>query len=157
MKTLAHRLLLITQLALLLPVSLHAVDRFDRTKARIDALLARRLQPEPLPSAIANPFLFSGSIPDDSESTTTSTIKTVVLLSGDDEILAHYATTLKISGQMMIGGQAHLIINATPYKEGGQILVRDKGDTYYLKVLHIAPNLLTLGLNDATIDVPFKN
>jgi len=141
-----------------------AADRFERTKEHIDALLKQRLEPEPLPAKLANPFQVSSATPVINLSDSPSTPNQVpapepveAVLSGDDEILAHYAVTLKVTGQLQIGGVAHLIINSAPYKEGSTIPVQGKGDmTYYLKVVRIAPTELTLGLNDATLVVPLK-
>lgn len=141
-----------------------ATDRFERTKEHIDALLKQRLKPVPLPAVLPNPFQSSGTVPTGPGSGGLSSPDQVVVpvepekpLTDDDEILAHYAAALKISGQMMVNGLPHLIINSSPYKEGGNILVKGRDDTvYYLKVIRIAPDELTLGYNAAVFTLPLK-
>lgn len=142
------------------------VDRFDRTKAEIDALLGPRLKPAPLPAKYANPFQVTAansatetsagpSTPDPGPPV--SVPEPTTALSGDDEILARYASALKISGVVQIGDMAHLVINQTPYREGSSIPVRTKDDTtIYIKVLHITPTELVLGYNDAELTVTLK-
>ena len=83
---------------------------------------------------------------------------TETLLSGDAEILAYYAPTLKISGLVQLNGRAHLIVNQSPYKEGDVIPLKGKDKTvYYLKVIHIEARELTVGYNDAVLSIPVKN
>ena len=142
------------------------VDRFERTKEHIDALLKLRLKPVPLPAVLPNPFQSSGTVPatpvtggpgPGTDQPPTTPPEPEKPLTDDDEILAHYAATLKISGQMMVNGLPHLIINSSPYKEGGLILVKGKDDTtFYLKVIRIAPNELTLGYNAVQLTLPLK-
>lgn len=145
-----------------------ASDRFLRTKAHIDALLKQRLNPVPLPAVLPNPFQASSGAPANPIAGGPGTVllppdqlvtppEPEKPLTDDDEILAHYAATLKITGQMMVSGLPHLIINSSPYKEGGTILVRGNNDAqYYLKVIRIAPNELTLGYNNAVLTLPLK-
>lgn len=148
------------------PAAPKAADRFERTKNHIDALLQQRLKPVPLPAVLPNPFQVSSTTPAINLNDSPSAPNQVVTpppepekpLTDDDEILAYYAATLKISGQMMVGGLPHLIINSSPYKEGGLIQVKGKDDTvYYLKVIKIAPNELTLGYNAVQLTLPLNN
>ena len=56
-----------------------------------------------------------------------------------------------------MAGQAQLIINQVPCKEGSSIPVHGKDDTtFYLKVIRIAPGELVLGYNDAVLTLPLK-
>ncbi|HKB56719.1 MAG TPA: hypothetical protein VKC51_03940 [Lacunisphaera sp.] len=135
-------------------------DRFEHTKEHIDTLLKQRLKPLPLPTVLPNPFQSSGGVtgpganPEQSPTTPPEPEKP---LTADDEILAFYAATLKITGQMMVNGLPHLIINSSPYKEGSLIQVHGKGDAiYYLRIVRIAPNELTLGYNAAQLTLPVK-
>lgn len=144
------------------PALKKAVDRFDRTKARIDALLRNRLQPEPLPASLPNPFLLTeafsltevsrtpGDPPDHGAEPAGPETKTPVEAAppgSDAELLAFYATTLKISGTVQVNGRLQLVINQSSYKEGDLILLHKKDATIYLKVVRIAPGELTLGYN----------
>ena len=162
MKT-PSRLLALLLLAGLL-TSLPAADRFDRTKAHIDALLSHRLKPEPLPAKPANPFLFSApgstlavtpggpgpsgpSIPEPTANT----------LADDDQILAFCVSRLRITGQVQRGGRTLLLINSNTYMEADLIPVRGSADTvYYVKVVRIAPGEVVFGYNDAILSLPLK-
>lgn len=131
-----------------------AVDRFERTKVRIDALLARRLQPpEPLPPKTPNPFQNYVAAPEVPGVPTTP----VEPLTDDGSILARYAPGLKVSGQIQLDGRSHIVINASPYTVGDFIpIVGPREATYYFKVIRIDRNQLTLGYNTAELTVPLK-
>ncbi len=136
-----------------------AADRFDRTKAHIEALLNHHLKPETLPVKPANPFLFTGGagaplvqpaapvIPEPSANT----------LDDDDKILAYCVSKLRIGGQVQRGGRAHLLINSATYKEADLIPVRASGDiVYYVKIVRIAPGEVVFGYNDVVLTLPLK-
>lgn len=163
-KPLSHLLALLV-LAGLLP-SLHAAaaDRFDRTKAHIDALLNHRLKPEPLPAKPANPFLYS--VPGGSLITPPGPGGPVVpvipepavnTVMDDDQILAFCVSRLRISGQVQRGGRAHLMINSNTYKEADLIPVRANAETiYYVKIVRISPGEVVFGYNDVVLSLPLK-
>jgi len=140
-----------------------APDRFDRTKAHIDALLNPRLKPEALPTKPANPFLYSGpgvalagppgggpvipAIPEPTANT----------LADDDQILAFCLSRIRIGGQVQRGGRAHLLINSNTYKETDLIPVRGNTDVvYYVRVVRISPSEVVFGYNDAVLSLPLK-
>lgn len=152
-------------LAVLLPGLRAAPDRFDRTKAHIDALLNHRLKPEPLPAKPANPFLYSapGSALAGPTGPGSGPVVPVVpepvanSLADDDQILAFCVSRLKIGGQVQRGGRALLLINSSTYKEADIIPVRGSTDTvYYVKIVRIAPGEVVFGYNDAVLTVPLK-
>lgn len=152
MNTPLHRCLALVLLAGLLTGLPAAPGSLERTQARINALLGARLQPKPLPEKPANPFQVTAVAPP------AGAPATETLLSGDAEILAYYAPTLKISGLVNLNGQAHFIINQSPYKKGDVILIKGKDKSVlYLKVVNIEPRELTLGYNDAVLVIPVKN
>ncbi|MBL9214767.1 MAG: hypothetical protein JNG83_04750 [Opitutaceae bacterium] len=169
MKTPARRLVLAALLAGLLSGAAGA-DTFDRTKARIDALLAARVNPEPLPAKLMNPFQLSGTTPAGTGIERPSgpelnpggpevpAVPVSDTPTSDAEILAYYSRSLKITGQVFVNGQAHLVINQSPYKEGDLVRIRSKdGSTFFFKIVRIAPNELTLRYDEETLIVPFKN
>ena len=148
-------------------------DRSLRTNERIDALLKFRLAPDPLPANLANPFqLPAGSLaaetretnpPDQSGSHKTDPANPVIPVNidqlppgSDSEALAVYAASLKITGTVRLNGQAHLIINQSPYKEGDLILLSVQAKSVYLQVIRITPTELTLGLNQAVQTLKLK-
>lgn len=162
MKT-PFRLLALLLLAGLLP-SLPAADRFDRTKAHIDALLSPRLKPGALPAKPTNPFLFSAPgatlvLTPGGPGPTTPFIPepTANTLADDDQILAFCVSRLRITGQVLRGGRTLLLINSNTYMESDLIPVRGSADTvYYVKIVRIAPGEVVFGYNEAVLSLPLK-
>ena len=167
-----HRLRFLLFAAVLpgLVAALPAADRFDRTKARIDALLARRLHPPPAPDKLANPFTLVGTGPVGYNSRgalfavtpepahTAKVDAAGVPLTGDDDVLTYFSGMLKINGQVQVYGQPLLIINQSPYKEGDLVQMHAKdGVTYFLRVIKISPTDVTIGYNEATHTIPLRN
>lgn len=142
-----------------------APDRFERTKARIDALLDRHQKAEALPAKPANPFYFlppGATLPADPGSAKpvapTEEQRPVAALADDDQILAYCVARLRVSGQVQRGGVAHLMINSNTYREGDLIPVRGTGETvYYVKVVRVAANEVVFGYNDSVLTIPLKS
>ena len=145
-----------------------APDRFERTKARIESLLSQRLKPDALPANPANPFLFTGTSALFAVTTggpagpatpaanplPESAVNTVM---NDEQILAFCISRIRIGGQVMRGGRAHLLINSATYKEGDLIPVRANAETvYYVKVVSIVPGEVVFGYNDVFVTVQLK-
>jgi hypothetical protein len=153
-------LLLLTGLFTGLP----AADRFDRTKAHIDALLSHRLKPEALPAKPANPFLFSA--PGSTLIATPGGIGPVTpvipeptanTLADDDQILAFCVSRLRITGQVQRGGRTLLLINSNAYSESDLVPVRSSADVvYYVKIVRIAPGEVVFGYNEVVLSLPLK-
>ncbi|MBA3849426.1 MAG: hypothetical protein C0502_05450 [Opitutus sp.] len=131
-----------------------AADKFDRLPARINDMIGRRLNHQPLAAVLPNPFLLPGAVP-----------VTPAANSGTDRpsepatdlaALNRYAATLKVSGTMDIGGKPHLIINSSAYGEGDLIKVRDTNPVDFVRVLQITPRTLTLGYGSARLEVPLR-
>ena len=140
-----------------------AADRFDRTKAHIDALLNRRLKPEALPEKPANPFLYSApgasilATPGGGPVAPVIPEPTANSLVDDDQILAFCVSRLRISGQVLRGGRAHLMINSNTYVEADLIPVRGNAETvYYVKIVRITPSEVVFGYNNAVFSLPLK-
>jgi len=144
-------------------------DRSARTKERIDTLLKSRLAPDPLPASLANPFQLPGAAVTETRENPPPdlpanhrpdpagpTIPTLPAAGSDSELLAQYAAGLKITGNVRLNGQAHLIINQSPYKEGDLILLGSSDAPVYLQVIRITPAELTLGLNQAVQTIRLK-
>lgn len=162
MKT-PFRLLTLLLLAGLL-TRLPAADRFDRTKAHIDALLSHRLKPEALPAKPANPFLFSApgatllATPGGTGPTTPVIPEPAVnALLDDDQILAFCVSRLRITGQVQRGGRTLLLINSNAYSESDLVPVRGSADVvYYVKIVRIAPGEVVFGYNEVVVSVPLR-
>jgi hypothetical protein len=75
----------------------------------------------------------------------------------DEEILARYIPTLRITGSALLNGRLQLMINQTPYKEGDRIVISSKNPPISFLIIRIAPGELTLGLNEAVQVLKFKN
>jgi hypothetical protein len=172
MKTLRF-LLLLWPLVSVLGLQGAAADRFDRTKARLDALLNHRLKPDALPAKPANPFVFSGpnalftvaGVPPGTPGGPGPVGPAVPVVPepavnavlDDDQILAFCISRLRISGQVQRGDRAHLLINSATYKEGDLIPVRANAETvYYVKVVRIAPGEVIFGYNAVFVTLPLK-
>jgi hypothetical protein len=162
----ASLLLLLALAGLLAP--LRAADRFERTKARIDALLNHRLKPDPLPAKPANPFLFNGTgalfavtntgpaNPTTPPPLVPDTTPNAVM--SDEQILAFCVSRIKIGGQVMRGETALLLINSATYKDGDLIPVRANAEiVYYVKVVRISPGEVVFGYNEVFVTFPLKN
>lgn len=136
-------------------------DRYALTKARISALLDQRQNPAPLPTNPPNPFYQApkevAGDPETSgqESPDTALIPEAADLS-DIDTLRKYAAALKIGGVLTFNGVLHVTINNTASKAGDTVTVGNKDRPIYLKIVSLAPNEFTLGLNDATLAIPLR-
>ena len=128
-------------------------EKFDRLPTRINDMIGRRLNHQPLAGALPNPFLLPGAAP------------AAAANAGGDRpsepatdlaALNRYAATLKVSGTMDIGGKPHLIINSSAYGEGDLVKVRDTNPVDFVRVLQITPRTLTLGYGSAKLEVPLR-
>ncbi len=135
-------------------------DRYALTRARIDALLALRLKPVPLPANPPNPFYQAPGVVAGGE-TTPATDPAEILVPeaadiSDIDTLRKYSTTLRIGGVITRNGILHLTINNTTCKVGDIISVGNKDRPTYLKLLGLSLSEFTIGLNDATLAVPIR-
>ncbi len=150
--------------------AVRTVDHFERTKQRIDALLKRRINPDALPAVLPNPFQLSEETPTASSTHMPGANTEQVVVQpkvdvpaefvqpgSDEETLARYLPTLRVTGTGQLNGRAYLIINSTPYKEGDRIQVSNKAAQIFFQIIHIAPGEVTFGLNDAQQVLKFKN
>ena len=136
------------------PANKGAVN-FQRTKTRIDALLAQRLKPDPLPDPLPNPFQLAETVTPATQEKEPKPAEGLPV-SSDGEMLLYYGASLRISGTVRINERTHLVINQSPYKEGDTLTLKTKDATAKIRILGIAPGELTIGLNDAVQVVKFK-
>lgn len=130
-------------------------DRFDRLPTRINTMLGRRLNPQPFPAVLPDPFQLPGAMPA-TPAAADGKVDRPSEPASDLAALHRYAATLKVSGTVDIGGKPHLIINASAYGEGDLIKVRDTNPVDFVRVLEITPRTLTLGYGSARLEVPLR-
>lgn len=134
--------------------------RFPRTEERIKLLVGRRLDPQPLPRSLPNPFYrgvetselatLDVTTPDVPEAAPAAPDIT------DADTLARLAPTLRISGLVSLSGVPHVAINSLLCKVGDVIPVSGRDVPVFLQVRRIAPHEITLGLNEAELTIPVK-
>ncbi len=127
-------------------------DRYALTKTRIAALLEQRIHPTPLPDNLPNPFYHSQVIPPSDNAPVTPTDTALVPAAADisdADTLAKFVAGIKISGLVVLAGQPHLTINSTLCKAGDVIPAGTKDHPLYISVVHLTPEEVTLGLNQA--------
>lgn len=140
-------------------------------RQRIDALLKRRQQPMPLPVDPPNPFAVAAAVSIGltpvRESTEAggneSAMPAVVVGNPDDEIgsantaelLARFASRLRITGMIRTKDQVHVIINDSPWKEGDYMIFNQGARIIRLQVMRIVPGQLTLRLEEAELVLRF--
>ncbi len=131
--------------------------RFKQVRERIDALFADRSTPPPNPTLLDNPFRPPGAIPAEPEPTPENPAEPAPAapVSSDLETLQQAVATLRVTGTFNVGGEVHLVINARPYKAGDVLQVSLPRGTVYLRVREIAPNLVTLTLNEAEMTLKY--
>lgn len=140
-------------------------------RQRIDDLLQRRQQPTPLPQDPPNPFvvaaagLVGGATPAGDAGLAESSPAmpaSVVGNSGEEigpantaELLARFASRLRITGLIRLKEQLHVIINDSTWKEGDYMILHQGSRVIRLQVLRIQPGQLTLRLEDAELMLRF--
>ena len=147
------RLLPAAVLAAALASAATATEKFDRTSGRIADILARRLLQKPFPAQLPDPFLLPGATP---PTAPVAVANTADASFSDIAALTRYAASLRVTGVLDIGGQPHLVINSSAYREGDLVKVRDTDPIDFIRVLKIGPRTMTLGYGEATLEVPLR-
>lgn len=131
---------------------------------QIDALLKRRLRPEPLPLDLPNPFALPGSNgrregqPALVEPVTAPRVANPneeARVATNADILAECASKLRIGGVMRVQGRAQLVINDAPRREGDSLIVSWNNTKVSLLVVQILADQVVLRYNDADISLRF--
>ena len=140
-------------------------DPFEPIRMRIDQLLKARVNPEPLPAVLPNPFTLPNAptalaIDDDlapASPQTPAAVPDGPEPGSDLETLVRFAATLKLGGMVALNGQTSLYINQLLYKEGDVILMEKRDPKSAVKVIRIGPGGLMLGFHEAQHTVRLKN
>lgn len=125
--------------------------RMQQVRDRIEVLFRDRSAPPAALSLIDNPFRPPGALPVRAVATPDDPGGAVqpVVAGSDSEILQKAIATLRVTGIFEVGGVMHLVINSRPYKTGDVLQAVVGNQTVYLRIRDVAPNLVTLALNDA--------
>jgi hypothetical protein len=145
-------------------------DESALIRQRIDALLKRRQKPEPLPADPPNPFSLTavgtatpGSPRDNPPAAVAPEPPALAPAppgeeadaSNPTELLARFASRLRITGVIRLKDQVHIIINDSPWKEGDYLIVNQGARILRLQVARIQPGQLTLRLEEAELVLRF--
>lgn len=154
---------------LLLPAA-PAPDESAQIRQRIDALLKRRLKPEPLPVDPPNPFTPGAAISvnqsparEPAPATVSPAPPGAIVDKAEDdagsasttELLARLASRLRITGVIRVKNQLNIIINDNPWKEGDYLIINQGARIIRPQVMRIQPGQLTLRLEDAELVLKF--
>ena len=137
-----------------------------KVRQHVDALLKVRRKPEALPVDPPNPFAVitapGTSAPReinsplaDSPTALPSAMKDDIAAASSTELLARFASRLRITGLIRLKDQVHVIINDSPWREGDFIIVNREPRLVQLQVVKIQPGLLTLRLEEAELVLRF--
>jgi hypothetical protein len=137
------------------------VARFKEVEDRIAVLFQNRNEPKP--DLSANPFRSPGNVPapvpasapGEAGAKPAEIVDTGPGPGASLALLQQGAATLRVTGNFEIGGQAHLVINSRPYKEGDVVQTQVQGETIYLRVKEISRRSVTLALNDAEMTLKY--
>jgi hypothetical protein len=132
---------------------------------RIDALLKRRLRPEPLPVSLPNPFQMSGGIvrettaeeraaePDGAA--LANAINQGKINANPVEVLTSVSARLKIGGIIALKDQLQLVINGVPRKEGDSVAADWNGALVFVKIVRLSAGQIVLRYGEAEITMKF--
>lgn len=128
---------------------------FADTNARIEDLFHFRNNPPKPPGPMDDPFRI-GDAPLANNLNLNGTGTGPLPPGAPDDVVLHQAAAgLVFGGILEVNGNQVLVINKAPYKEGGILAVRMQGTPYYLRIVQITSNSVTLGLNEARIVLHF--
>lgn len=141
-----------------------AAARSERIRAQIDALLALRRRPPPLPVDPPDPFAAAStgvvapaasSAGDRSGPLTASSPEAVSSAPTNAEVLARLASRLRIGGLIRLKDSLQVVVNDSPLREGDYFVVEREPRIIQLQVVRIQPGQLTVGFEDAELVVRF--
>lgn len=130
--------------------------RYALTEQRIADLVGRRLNPQPLPDTLPNPFYAGTEISELSVPQPEAVLLPDEPDISDADSLARLAPTLRVTGLVVRNGQPHLIINSLACKVGDFIPVPGRDRPVFLQVRSISANAYVLGLNEAEMTLELK-
>jgi hypothetical protein len=133
--------------------------RFPRTEERVQLLVGRRLDPQPLPASLPNPF-YRGVEPSELQDLTINAPPAVDEPPAPDitdaDTLARIAPTLRITGLVTLNGVPHVAINGAVCKVGDVIPIPGRENAFFIQVRAIGAHDITVGLHDAELTIQVK-
>lgn len=133
--------------------------RFPRTEERVKLLVGRRLDPQPLPASLPNPF-YRGVEPSDLQELAINAPPAVDEPPAPDitdaDTLARIAPTLRITGLVTLNGVPHVAVNGSVCKVGDVIPIPGRENPLFIQVRAIGAHDITLGLHDAELTIQVK-
>ncbi|HYC70975.1 MAG TPA: hypothetical protein VEB66_07210 [Opitutaceae bacterium] len=132
--------------------------RSQRIRAQIDALLAVRRKPPPLPVDPPNPFAAASAgtvVAGDRVAPSLPAGAPIAESRSNAAILARLASRVRIGGLIRINDQHQIVINDSPLREGDSFVVEREPRIIQVQVARIAPGQLTLRLEDAELTLRF--
>ncbi|AOS44466.1 hypothetical protein Verru16b_01528 [Lacunisphaera limnophila] len=132
--------------------------RYSLTEQRIAETVGRRLNPQPLPASLPNPFYSGVELTELAAPPPETELVPDAPDLSDADTLAKIGPALRISGLVVRDGLPHLIVNSIVCKAGDVIPIPTPGrDTpIFIQVRKISPDAFTLGLNAAELTLPLK-
>jgi len=128
---------------------------FQETNARIEDMFQHRDNPPKPPGPADDPFRIGNPLAAGPSAGTAQDITGPAPGTPDEVILRQAAAGLVFGGLLQVGDVQVLVINKGSYKEGGILSVRLQGTLFYLRILRITGNSITLGLNEARLTLHF--
>lgn len=133
-----------------------------KIQLRIDALLKRRLNPEPLPVTLPNPFQQTGVVTREVAGTERPGSPSLgdnptnaSLAPSSVEILSAIASRLKIGGIIVLKDRLQAVVNGVPRREGDSIAADWNGTLLYAKIARLSPGEIVLRYADAEVTLKF--
>jgi hypothetical protein len=147
------------------PAPAPATPASPMIQQRIDALLKRRLRPEPLPVNLPNPFQMSGGIVREASpeeraaepdgAALANAINQGKINANPIEVLTSVSAKLKIGGIIALKDQLQLVINGVPRKEGDSVAADWNGALVFVKIARLSAGQIVLRYGEAEITMKF--
>ena len=133
--------------------------RFPRIEQRVQVLVGRRLNPQPLPASLPNPF-YRGVEPSDLAQLDIANPVVEAVPAAPDitdaDTLARIAPTLRITGLVSVNDVPHVAVNGLVCKAGDVIPIGGRDIPIFIQVRKVDGHNVTLGLNDAELTIQVK-
>lgn len=128
------------------PPDAKKVDPFDKTRANIELLLGRRLQPPAFDPTRHSPFLIgpAGGVVADPK-----TPEDPPPAASSEMLLRILAPRLRVTGFFAREGLSYATVDGTPRKEGDFIIMQYQGTPVNIRVKLVENGRLVLGLGEA--------
>ena len=149
-------------LSVALAVSSFAAEPTPTIRQQIDALLRQRLRPEPLPTELPNPFQAPTAmvrpravVTEPEKSAEEAEAQREAARPRDSDILADFASRLRIGGIIRLKDQVLVVINDIPRKEGDYIPLPGPNSRATVVITRLMSDRMVLRYQDAELTISF--